>query len=188
MTSIHNRKGVVVDEIDLESVLPKARLLDDQALSELYKHYYPKIVKFIYYRTAPKYAEDLASDVFVKVIRSIPKQSGNFDAWIYRIARNVMIDKGRHVNSRPEVELSQEYAENVEDVRKQQESVNDAMDIHHALEQLNDEQREFLTLKFIQGLDNKDIADITGKEIGALRAMQFRALKSLKNIFKRGES
>ena len=175
-------------DIDLERILPKARALDDQALSELYTHYHPKIVKFIYYRTNPKYAEDLASDVFVKVIRSIPKQHGNFDAWIYRIARNVIIDKGRHLNSRPEAELTQEYAENVEDHKKQQDSVNSAMDIHHALEQLNDEQREFLTLKFIQGLDNNDIADITGKKVGALRAMQFRALKALKDIFKRGES
>lgn len=166
-------------EFDIDSVLAKARKLDEQVMAELYEHYHPKILKFIYYRVGPDKAEDLTSDVFIKVLRSIAKQNGNFDAWLYKIARNVIIDKARYANSRPEVELNQEYAEHIEDAKNVHLRIDAELDIQQALIKVNDEQREFLTLKFIQGLNNKEISAITGKSVGALRIMQFRALKAL---------
>ncbi|MCF6174704.1 MAG: RNA polymerase sigma factor [Victivallaceae bacterium] len=168
-----------MNEFDLDNVLERARTLDDEAMTELYQFYYPKIVKFIYYRARPNDAEDLAGEVFLKVIRSIKNQRGNFEAWLYRIARNVIIDKGRYMNSRPETELNGEFAEQIEDTTRVHASIDAKLDIHHALSQVNDEQREFLIFKFIQGLNNKEIAMITDKSIGALRAIQFRALKAL---------
>ncbi len=166
-------------EFDIDSVLVKARELDEHAMTELYQYYHPKILKFIHYRVSPGKAEDLTSDVFVKVIRSIKKQNGNFEAWLYKIARNVIIDKARYSNSRPEVELNQEYAEHIEDTKNVHSHVDATLDIQQALAKVNDEQREFLTLKFIQGLNNKEISELTGKSVGALRTMQFRALEAL---------
>lgn len=168
-----------MEEFDINNLIKKARELDEYALTELYGHYYPKILKFIHYRVHPAKAEDLTSDVFVKVLRSINKQKGNFEAWLYKIARNVIIDKARYSNSRPEVELNQEYSEHIKDAKSVHARIDMEMDIQQALLNVNDEQREFLTLKFIQGLSNKEISEITGQNIGALRAMQFRALKAL---------
>ncbi len=170
------------NKIDLDDVLERARNLDDKAMTELYQFYYPKIVKFIYYRARANDAEDLAGEVFLKVIKSIKNQHGNFEAWLYRIARNVIIDKGRYMSSRPETELNNEFAQHIEDTESVHDAIDAKLDIHHALSQVNDEQREFLIFKFIQGLNNKEIAVITEKSIGALRAIQFRALKALNGV------
>jgi len=171
-----------LNEFDLDNIVERARNLDNVAITELYQFYYPKIVKFIYYRTRANDAEDLAGEVFLKVIKSIKNQHGNFEAWLYKIARNVIIDKGRYMSSRPETELNDEFAEHIEDNSSVHRTIDAKFDIHHALQQVNDEQREFLILKFIQGLNNKEIAEITNKSIGALRAIQFRALKALNGV------
>lgn len=169
-------------EFDIDKVLVKARELDEQAMAELYQYYHPKILKFMYYRVSPGKAEDLTSDVFVKVIRSISRQHGNFAAWLYRIARNVIVDSLRYSSRRPEVELNQEYAEHIEDTENVHSRIDAEMDIQQALAKLNDQQREFLSLKFIQGLNNKEISEITGKSVGALRIMQLRALEALNRV------
>ena len=86
------------------------------------------------------------------------------------------------MSSRPETELNDEFATHIEDTTSVHAVIEAKLDIHHALSQVNDEQREFLIFKFIQGLDNKEIAIITEKSIGALRAIQFRALKALNGV------
>jgi DNA-directed RNA polymerase specialized sigma24 family protein len=59
------------------------------------------------------------------------------------------------------------------------------MDVQAALAEVSDEHREFLTLKFVQGLTNGEISEITGQNLNAVRAMQFRALKSMRKILDR---
>lgn len=179
--------GWIVEEFDIDKVIEKARLLDDGAMASIYRHYHPKILKFIYYRAKAENVEDLACDVFVKVLRSIGTQKGNFEAWLYKIARNVIIDKARYAGSRPEVPLDPEYAESVPDDNDVNSAIDGAMDIQYALSTLSDEYREFLVLKFIQGLDNKEISEITGKSVGSLRVLQCRALKTMSEVGKEGE-
>ena len=58
------------------------------------------------------------------------------------------------------------------------------MDVRGALDKLTDDQRELVALKFIQGLSNADIAEVTGRRPGAIRALQFRALCALRDILR----
>ena len=167
------------ETFDIDEIIEKARECDDKALSALYRHYYSKVLKFMHYRAGSEKAEDLTSEVFLKVLRSIDRQTGNFEAWLYKIARNVIIDKARYAGSRPEVPMEEHIMENISEKNGVHKKINNDMDIQYALSKVNDDHREFLILKFIQGLDNKKISEITGKSIGALRALQFRALKSI---------
>ena len=171
-----------LEKIEKDEIMAKARSFDDKALADIYRRYYPQLLKFMHYRVGAEKAEDLTSEVFLKVLRSIDKQNGNFEAWLYKIARNVIIDKARYTGSRPEVPMEDYVMDNITEKHSVHNKINDAMDIQYALSKVSDDHREFLILKFIQGLDNKKISEITGKSIGALRALQFRALKSIGEV------
>ena len=157
-------------------------------MARLCSHYYPKILRFMRYRVNSNLAEDLTGEVMVKVMRAIDRQTGRFEPWLYRLARNVIIDNARRRNARPETSMDEETMEQMTDGTTPSEIVERRMDVQTALEKVSDEHREFLTLKFIQGLSNKEIGEITGQTMNALRAMQFRALKAMRNVLKPQEA
>ena len=134
------------------------------------------------YRAGSDLAEDLTGEVIVKVMRSIEGQTGRFEPWLYRLARNVIIDNVRHRSARPETELSEDMSNKLTDEKTPAKTVSRQLDVQTALEQVSEEHREFLTLKFIQGLDNREISEITGQNMNAIRAMQFRALKAMRDV------
>lgn len=171
----------------LNTILAKARILDVNAMSALCELYYPKILRFMYYHAGADTADDLTGEVFLKVMRSIDKQTGNFEAWLYKIARNTIIDKARYFNARPEISVDPEIQYQINAAKSNINVTTAAMDVQSALQLLNEEQRELLTLKFIQGLSNLEISEITGKRQGAIRAMQFRALNALRKLLKKEE-
>ncbi len=166
----------------LDQWLAKAREKEPEALSKLCTHYYPLLLRFMRYRVGADIAEDLAGETIVKIMRSIHRQNGRFEPWLYRLARNVIIDHVRHRNARPEVEMNEEQLETLTDGNTPSERVEQSMDVQVALEKISDEHREFLTFKFIQGLDNHEIGQITGQKMNAVRAMQFRALKAMREV------
>ena len=127
----------------------------------------------------------MAGEVFVKVMRSIGSQTGSFDAWLYRLARNVIIDRVRYHQARPETELSDIMTETVANGKNIHAASTAHMDIESALAMMNEEHRELLTLKFVQGLTNEEIGEITGQNVSAIRAMQFRALKAMRAVLDR---
>lgn len=166
----------------LSSLLERARAQEPDALTELCAAYYPKILRFMRYRVGPNEADDLAGEVFVKVMRSIGSQTGSFDAWLYRLARNVIIDRVRYRQARPETELSDAMTETMANGKNGHAASTAHMDTESALAMMNEEHRELLTLKFVQGLTNEEIGEITGKKASAIRAMQFRALKAMRAV------
>jgi RNA polymerase sigma-70 factor (ECF subfamily) len=74
-----------------EEVLENARRLEEPALTALVKKSYPFIFRYFYYRSVTREdAEDLTSEVFVRVISSIKGQKGYFPAWLISIAKNLL--------------------------------------------------------------------------------------------------
>ena len=169
----------------LSSLLERARAQELDALTELCAAYYPKILRFMRYRVGPNEADDLAGEVFVKVMRSIGSQTGSFDAWLYRLARNVIVDRVRYHQARPETELSDAMTETIANGKNAHAARTAHMDMESALAMMNEEHRELLTLKFVQGLTNEEIGEITGQKVSAIRAMQFRALKAMRAVLDR---
>lgn len=164
-----------------ERLLEKARRAEPEALAALCSEYYPKLLKYMHYRVDAASAEDLVGEVFVRVLRGIHGQKGSFPAWLYRIAANVVVDHGRKKRTKRETQMSDAH-ENPAPEPSLSETVARQLDLRQALAKLTGEQRELVTLKFIQGLANADISEITGRKPAAVRALQFRALSSLRNI------
>lgn len=157
---------------------------DPEAFGALYDRMVDRIYRFVYFRTQdPADAEDLTSRVFLKAWDALPRyrRSGApFSAWLYRIARNVVID--HHRGARPMVDLETQ-ADSLQDFGETPERTAEdslaAREIHRAMQALTGEQREVLILKFIDELTTSQIASILGKRPGAIRAMQMRGLDAL---------
>lgn len=160
---------------------------DQQAFSALYDTYIDSIYRFIYVRVEDQQtAEDIASAVFMKAWEKLGdyQQRGlPFRAWLFRIARNAVID---HYRTRKEV-APLEAAANAYD--KQSLSLSEGVGIKIEAEriltlmkQLTDDQRNVLTLKLVHGLDTEEVASTLGKRQGAVRALQMRGLQALTKL------
>ncbi|MDE3090215.1 MAG: sigma-70 family RNA polymerase sigma factor, partial [Chloroflexota bacterium] len=131
-------------------------------------------------------AEDLTAQVFLKAwervehyqIRGLP-----FGAWLFQIARNLVID---HYRTRREVApLESGDAGDLRDALDIDEVVEQRLEaerLRRALQRLTEEQRQVLTLKFIDGFSTAEIARTLGKKPGAIRALQMRGLQTLAEI------
>ena len=183
----HNDRGVSpvyiygghVNESDVNALVERARRREKAALNELCSHFYPKVLGYMHHRVGPRFAEDMTEEVFLRVVRSIAGQKGSFVAWLYRIAANVAVDHGRSQAVRSEGPLGDAAAERPAGGDPAHE-VGRALDLHQAISRLTNEQRELVTLKFFQGLSTAEVSEATGRTPEAIRALQFRALASLR--------
>ncbi len=169
---------------DDDALLERARANDTQALGALYDAYADRIYGYLYRRvSSAQVAEDLTGDVFVKVLEALDTGRPwhtSFRAWLYRIAHNVVVDWYRaqgDVEREPldvhEAQLS-EGESNTPDVWAHR-------DLHQALLALTEQQQQVLVLRYGEGLKVREIAEIIGKSVGAVEALQHRALVALRD-------
>ncbi len=172
-----------MNNAEIATLVKEAKNQKLEALSKLSTYFYPKIYRHLLYKVNNREdAEDLTSEVFVRMVKSLKKQRGSFNAWLYRIASNLAVDYYRKKARQKEVSLVEDYNEHIEDKEDVAESILQHQTLNKAMSTLPDEQRQTIVLKFLEGYTNKEIAEILSKSIGAVKALQFRALNNLKNI------
>lgn len=173
-----------IDNEELNSIIAKAKNSNEDALSQLTKYIYSRIYSYIYYRVNHQEdTEDLTSEVVLKAIRALKKQRGDFNAWIYKIAKNAVIDFYRRRGVRKEISLSEMSHEIPDDKTPLHKSIMTKEKLRKGMKILTEDQKRVIILKFIEGYKNPEIAKIIGKSIGAVKLLQFRALQSLNNFF-----
>lgn len=152
------------------------------AFGELYIIFVEKIYRYLFYHVKSKtFAEDITEEVFLKAWRAIKSCQGKestFSSWLYRIAHNQMVDEIRKRQRRPALEL--ERVENISDKSEGVETSQEQLELAAVIDRLPPNQRQVIILKFIEGLDNPEIARIMGKSEGAIRVLQMRGLSRLK--------
>ena len=156
---------------------------DLEAFGELYSIYLDRIYRYIYYQIQDKMtAEDITEEVFVKAWKAIKSCKGKertFSSWLYRIAHNQVIDNLR----RQRKHLSTEDVESLADDSNPEleaEGNLERQELLASLSCLPQSQKQVIILKFIEGLDNREIEHIMGKSQGAIRVLQMRALSTLR--------
>lgn len=172
------RENLGQEQDDLLS--SRAQNGDREAFGELYRRYLAPILRFVSFRVASKEdAEDLVGLVFCRAWKALPRyreRELGFRAWLYRIARNAVIDYYR--TSRRQVSLDSERALSISSHDDSDTSLS-VYEMREALGQLPEEQQTVLILRFVEGLSHTEVSQALGKSEGACRMIQLRALQAL---------
>lgn len=132
---------------------------------------------------------DVVAQTFLLAWRDLPKlrEPARFEAWLFRIARNQAITAGRRrVNTAPLEavgEARDEDAGGAPGARLESEASRE--EVQRALQQLPEEQRDVLLLRFVSELPHRDVASRLGRTEQATRALQYRALINLRRVLER---
>jgi RNA polymerase sigma-70 factor (ECF subfamily) len=165
-----------------------------QAVHELYDRYNKAIFRYLWARVSDRQlAEDLTGEVFARMVAGLPRyrsNGGTFQAWIYRIAHNLLIDQYRKDRSKNEISL-----ENAEYLGPHEDGPEHVTEqglfiekVRVGIQKLDAVQQEILVLRFINDLSLQEVAAALGKSVGAVKIAQHRALKELRGILNMEES
>jgi RNA polymerase sigma-70 factor (TIGR02952 family) len=160
---------------------------DAEAFAGLYDRYVDLVYRYVHYRVGGvALAEDLTSETFLRALRRISTfqwQGRDFGAWLVTIARNLIADHFKSGRYRLEI-ASADVAEAAPEPQQEgpEALVLDAISnaqLLAAVKRLGAEQQECIALRFLQGLSLADTARIMGKNEGAIKALQYRAVRAL---------
>jgi RNA polymerase sigma-70 factor (ECF subfamily) len=185
------RSGPMAGDGESEQMVTLVRLAQEgsaEAFGQLYDIYSDTVFRYIYYRVSAKpLAEDLTSETFLRALRRITTfswQGRDFGAWLVTIARNLVADHFKSSRHRMEVPTG-EMLDSNEVEPSPEDSVLESLSneaLLDAVHRLNDQQRECVTLRFLQGLSVAETADIMGKNEGAIKTLQYRAVRTLARL------
>jgi RNA polymerase sigma-70 factor (ECF subfamily) len=177
------------DQVDVWDLVRRAQRGDHDAFGELYDRYADLVYRFIYYRVHDRaLAEDFTSDTFLRALRrigSVNYLGRDIGAWLVTIARNIVLDHAKSARARLEVMTADTPDSGVPSATSPEDAVIDAETYQlllAAIEELNPEQRQCVTLRFIQGMSIAETAERMGKNDGAIKALQHRAIRKLADM------
>lgn len=167
-------------------IIARAKNGDADAISQLYERYAPQVRRYIASRLGdPQLAEDVCSDVFVKMLEGLDRYEDRgwpFSAWLYRIAYARTMDMLRQAKRRPSVPLDESAPQALE-------PHDDAViariayhEIQGLMRVLTSDQRLVLRLRFDEDRSLAEIAESLGRTIGSVKALQHRGLTRLAEI------
>ena len=183
----------VVDQKRQEerALVERATRRDEGAFGDLYDMHVSRVYRHVYYMVGnPAEAEDLTAQAFLQAWAAIERyqfRGAPFVSWVMRIAHNLGVS---HLRSRkpgaelPETLVDQSREGNPEEVLQRQA---DGDRVREAILQLRDEHRRVIILRFVQDLDYREVAEIVGKSVPAVRVIQHRALNALRKQMRPSE-
>lgn len=161
---------------------------DGEAFGKLYDRYVDTVFRFVYYRVNDRaLAEDFTSETFLRALRrigTISYQGRDIGAWFITIARNIVLDHLKSARHRLETTTA-DTLESKEHAQSTEAAVLDALQserLMQAVDQLGAEQRECVLLRFVHGLSVNETAQVMGKNDGAIKALQHRAVRKLADL------
>lgn len=174
--------AVTRDGSEIAGLVTKATGGDFEAFGELYDTFLERIYRYVFYQVRDQMtAEDITEEVFLKAWKAIKSCKGReqtFSSWLYRIAHNHVIDNFR--SQRKNVSLEMDRLTSTVDIEERVELRLEHEQLLNMISRLPEPQKQVIILKFIEGVDNREIGQIIGKRQGAIRALQMRALKTLR--------
>lgn len=160
-----------------------------EAFGTLYDRYFNRIYRFIYLKvTNTADAEDLTHQVFLKSWKNIKRFQARkgipFSSWLYRIAVNAVIDFYRTSRKETDIELADKQGVLREDpgYAERMDMEIEMEQVRGALQKLDSVEQDILLMRFVDRLSNREVAAALQKSEGAVRVLQHRALKKLRNL------
>ena len=173
-----------LDDAAIERLVRDAQAGDAWAFGRLFDHYHLPVHRYVASRVRrPSDAEDLTQAIFVKALEALPRYEARgipFGGWLFRLARNAVIDHVRTSHEHADLAQSAERAgadagpDELAVIRQEIDAVG------AALARLTEDQRDAIALRFFAGLSAREAAAVMGKQEGTVRGLQFRALAALR--------
>lgn len=166
---------------DEHSLLARIQRYDQQALAEVYDHYFDPIFRYLVYRLGEsEVAADLAGEVFLALVDALKAKKPprvSLSGWLYSVARNLAAD---YVKEKVRtVPLVDDLVADDVSLTDQAYIAQMTPMLKEALLQLTEEQQHVVALRFGQGLSLAETAELMDKSVGSIKALQHRALASL---------
>jgi RNA polymerase sigma-70 factor (ECF subfamily) len=169
---------------DVRRLVERAQRGDRSALEELYLLHFDRIYSYLHLSVGNRHdAEDLTTQTFLRMLEAIGRfrwQSAPFSAWLFRIAHNLAMD---HFRAGRRVQAEEDVPEplGAEESSAEEQALDSLgqAGMLELIQRLSADQRQVLTLKFLFGFANAEVAGILGKTEGAVKSLQHRALASL---------
>lgn len=177
-------------------LIERAQSGDGTAFGLLYDRYFDTVFRFVYFRVGNRQlAEDLTSDTFLRALKRIGSftwQGRDLGAWLVTIARNLVADHFK--SGRYRLEVTTGDVLDADRPERGPEGSPEAAVIDHitnvdllrAVKQLNPEQQECIVLRFLHGFSVAETARTMGKNEGAIKALQYRAVRALARLLPEG--
>jgi RNA polymerase sigma-70 factor (ECF subfamily) len=176
---------------DEAKLIQQAKRGDPAAFAEIYERCQPAIYRYVFYQVGDATtAEDLTSEVFVRLVEKIDRftyRGRPLLAWLYTIARNLVTDHRRRANKSQPLPMDKQLAADVVDVEERLQDRLTQRRLIVAITHLTEDQRQVILLRFVEELDNATTAAILNKSANATKALQHRALASLRRIMEQDE-
>lgn len=163
---------------------------DAAAMGEIYELYQPAIYSYVYYRLGDSAgAEDLTAEVFVRLVAKVhtfEDRGKPILAWLYTIAHNLVANHHRRDGRWQWLPLD----ETVDTVEDETLDLTGAyrltqQEIHAAMDELTEPQRQVVWLKFIEGYSNAEVAAVVDRDENAVKSLQHRALAAMRRAIEK---
>jgi RNA polymerase sigma-70 factor, ECF subfamily len=176
------RKETMSPHINDSELVIRAKAGDQGAFTAIYERYSAAIYRYIYFRVGEaELAEDLQAEVFLRMLEGMERYEDRgwpISAWLYRIAHDRTVDTMRRRRNRQHVPLEAwsgtcDGPDSTVDVRLDHEELN------RVLDDLTDEQRQVIRLRFMADMSVQEVAQTLGRTEGSVKALQHRGIQSL---------
>lgn len=166
-------------------LLFRANRGDQAAVSEIYERYFPPVFQYIRLQVGEMHtAEDIASDVFFKMLTALGKHNGprtSLRGWLFRVARNEVYQHYGKQRQFPKTTLEDWLSSDI-DLELQVLRSVEIEKAQQALAMLAADQREVLILRFVESLNLEETAQLMGRSLSAIKSLQFRAVSTLRML------
>lgn len=175
--------AAIVDGTGIDDLVVAARRGDEVAFGNLYRVFAPRVYRFFAFRVSGWCdAEDLTQQTFLKMIEALPRYEARglpFGAWLFRIARNLVIDFERARREPLDLEeIVKRGGDGHADDRIAGADERDAL--VRALLALTPDQRDVIAYRFFADLPARDVGRLMGRDEATIRGLQARAIAALR--------
>jgi RNA polymerase sigma-70 factor (ECF subfamily) len=175
---------------DESALIKAARSLDGAALTEIFEEYAPAIYKYLLrLGTSAQEADQVVGDVFARLLEKISEGKGpetNLRSYLFQISYHLVVDDARGRQRITTLDVADSMTGDVKPVQAQAEEkmllekLSTAMKLY-----LTEDQRNVLVLRFQEDFSLKETADIIGKNVNAVKALQNRGITALREALRR---
>ena len=175
---------------DETAITTVAGSLDQDALSAIFDEYAPAIYRYqLRLGVSPQEADQIVGDVFARLLEKLSEGKGprtNLRSYLFQIAYHLVVDNARERQRSAPLDVAESISEEMKPVQSQTEENILLEELSTAMErELTEEQRNVIVLRFQEGFSIKETAEITGKNVNAVKALQNRSFTKLRMAMNR---